>query len=75
MFIVVLLVAIAAPVFADQKATPNDNAKWGQVHKNIEDWGFEKVSDATHSQQAMAAADPYNMNLGQFINEICKPWL
>ncbi len=34
MIIVALLVAIAAPVFADTGGEPNDQAVWGELHKN-----------------------------------------
>ena len=70
MLIVMLLVAFAATVFADQKATPNDNAEWGQIHKNIGVWGYEKVSDAMHDLQVYAAGA--GTNVGQMIKE-AKP--
>jgi len=72
MLIVGLLVALAVPVFADKDGVANDKAKFGQFHKNIENYGFEKVSDIVHPWKEMAA-DMFDMNLGQFIKEYVKP--
>ena len=75
MLLVVLLVAIAAPVFADP-ADPVDKsegkAAWGQAHKNIED--FDKVSDGVHYLQEVAAEE-FETNLGQLIKNEVKPSL
>ena len=71
MLIVMLLVAFAAPAFADEKGEPNHNACFGQFHKNIEDSGYDKVSAAVHEGQGDAADE--GMNLGQFIKEFAKP--
>ena len=62
MLIAVLLVALAAPAFADKKVTPN---AWGQAHKNIEDSEYDKVSDAVHDLQEVAKG--LEMNFGQFV--------
>ena len=67
MLIAVLLVALAAPAFADKGGMPNENATWGQAHKNIEDFGYEKVSVAMHDLQDIAEAA--ETNLGQLIKE------
>jgi len=64
MLIVVLLVAFAAPVFADKDGVPNENADWGQAHKNYDG----KISDAVHEGQDFAEA--LGMNLGQLIKII-----
>ena len=75
MLIVGLLVALAVPVFADKGGATNDNAKWGQFHKNIEDLSseIENVSDMVRPLQGEAAN--YGMNLGQFVKEIIKPYI
>ena len=64
MLVVVLLVALAAPAFADQGGDPNENADWGQAHKNYDG----KISDAVHYLQDIAEAD--ETNLGQLIKEL-----
>ena len=64
MLVVVLLVALAAPAFADQGGDPNENADWGQEHKNYDG----KISDAVHEIQDFAEA--LGMNLGQLIKEL-----
>jgi hypothetical protein len=61
MLVVVLLVALAAPAFADQGGVPNENADWGQEHKNYDG----KISDAMHEGQDIA--EGLGMNLGQLI--------
>jgi hypothetical protein len=62
MLVVVLLVALAAPAFADQGGDPNKNADWGQAHKNYDG----KISDAVHYLQDIAD----ETNLGQLIKEL-----
>ena len=73
MLIAVLLVAFAAPVLAD-KDGPNDNACWGQIHKNIEDSGYDKVSDGVHDLQEVAKE--LETNFGQLVQivkeEVCN---
>jgi hypothetical protein len=64
-FVVASLVAFAAPVFADKKGVPNDNACWGQVHKII-----ENVSEEIHANKD---ALPEGTNWGQYCKEVLKP--
>ena len=61
--VVVLLVAFAAPIFADKDGVPNDNADFGQVVKALED-----VSATVHEGQDIA--EDLGMNLGQLIKII-----
>ena len=63
--VVALLVAFAAPVFADKKGKPNDNACWGQLHKIT-----ENVSEAIH---AIKDTLPEDTNWGQYCKEELKP--
>jgi hypothetical protein len=66
MLIAVLLVALAAPAFADKKATPNDNALFGQWHKV----GGGKVFTDVLKEAAVL----FETNVGQAI-KIIKPIL
>ena len=61
MLVVVLLVAFAASAFADQGGVPNENAGWGQAHKNYDG----KISEAVHAAQDIA--ELLDTNLGQLI--------
>ena len=63
MLVVMLLVAFAAPVFADEGGVPNDDAWWGQLHKLIAEYG--SVSAMVHLLQWVA--DMLDMPLGQLI--------
>ena len=69
MLIVILLVAFAAPVFADKGGVPNDNADFGQTFKWVA--ANYSVSEAVHDGQAQAEAA--GKNLGQFIKYDVKP--
>ena len=63
MLVVVLLVAFAAPAFADQGGVPNENAEFGQLHKEIAEDG--SVSEVVHAAQDYAESN--DTNLGQLI--------
>jgi hypothetical protein len=66
MLIVMLLVAFAAPAFADKGGLPNDNAAFGQAHKALAEVG--SVSEEVHAAQEAAGT-----NLGQYIKDVVKP--
>ena len=63
MMIAVLLVAFAAPAFADKDGVANENADWGQLHKLVAATG--SVSEVVHIGQAIA--EVLDTNLGQLI--------
>jgi len=65
MLIAVLLVALAAPVFAY-----NDNAKFGQLHKNYKDKGQSVIENIKDYVEANPGT-----NVGQVIKEVTKPWV
>jgi hypothetical protein len=67
--VVILLVALAVPVFADKDGVPNDNAGWGQMHKEVA--ATASVSAAIHYQQGVAEAA--GTNLGQLFKDALKP--
>lgn len=71
MLIVMLLVAFAAPAFADKGGLPNDNAAFGQAHKALAEVG--SVSEEVHTAQEVAEAA--GTNLGQYIKDVVKPAL
>jgi hypothetical protein len=63
MLIVMLLVALAAPVFADKGGIPNENAAFGQTHAENDDVkGLVIIMKAN--------ADAGDMNLGQHIKTL-----
>ena len=63
MLLVVMLVAIAAPVFADKDGEPNDNADWGQLHKAIAETG--SISEGVHETKDALV----DQNFGQWVKE------
>jgi len=65
MMIVVLLVAFAAPVFADKDGVPNESADFGKLHKNADD-NSEMIG------WWKGHADDADQNLGQFIKTDVK---
>ena len=68
MMIAVLLVAFAAPVFADKDGVANENAGWGQMHKEVA--ATASVSEAVHYQQGVAEAA--DTNFGQYCKDVLK---
>jgi len=66
MLIAVLLVALAAPAFADKGGEANENADFGQLHKNYDPKPNALVDRLKWN------ADNNEMNLGQFIKEYVK---
>jgi hypothetical protein len=80
MLLVVLFVAIAAPVFADEGGVANENAKWGQDHKacyfvdsNNEVYGDEDGDDISgYVKMVKGWAEGNDETFGEYINKWLK---